>query len=124
MEYTCDIYPAGTKIGTGQCIQVLSFGGVATVCHQVNFQETRLFLVPFGESPYEDQVFEQVPGLVVLKPCRVLKRIGRKQRSMLEELIFKSSSLASGVGSISSQRSSTRMASGKNGCRRLEQIRP
>jgi hypothetical protein len=66
----------------------------------------------------------RLPGLVVLKPCDVWRRTGRKQRSMLAELIFKSSSLVSGASSISSQRSSTLIASGKKGCNRLEQIRP
>ena len=54
-----------------------------------------------------------LPGLVVLKPCGDLIRIGPKQRSMLAELIFKSRSFVSLESSISLQRSNTRMASGK-----------
>ena len=34
----------------------------------------------------------KLPGFVVLKPCGVLILTGRKQRSMLAELIFRSNS--------------------------------
>ena len=66
----------------------------------------------------------RLPGLVVRKPCADFIRTARKQRSMLAELIFRSRSLLSAESSISWQRYSTRMASGKNGCNRFEQICP
>ena len=57
--------------------------------------------------------FSRLPGLVVLKPCADLIRTGRKQRSMLAELIFRSSSFVAFVILISLQRSSTFIVSGK-----------
>ena len=47
----------------------------------------------------------RLPGLVVLKPCSDLIRTGREQRSMLDELIFRSSSCACWESLISLHRS-------------------
>ena len=46
MEHSGDIGPARTKVRAGQGIQVLPFGGVATVRDQVNFQKARVVLRP------------------------------------------------------------------------------
>ncbi len=70
------------------------------------------------------RLLSRLPGLVVLKPCDDLTRNGRRQRSILAGLIFKRSFLVFSEISISWQRSSTLIASGRMGCRRFEQIRP
>jgi len=45
----------------------------------------------------------RLPGLVVLKLCGDLIRTGSKQRSMLEELIFKSRSFVSAISNLKNQ---------------------
>jgi hypothetical protein len=62
MENASDLGPAGAKVGTSQGIQILSFGSVPTMRHQVNFQEPWAFVIPGRERVYGDQVFEQTTG--------------------------------------------------------------
>lgn len=57
------IRPARGKVGTGQRIQEVPFRAVATVCHEINFHEARLFVTPGCESPNDDLLFEQAARL-------------------------------------------------------------
>ena len=89
MQQGCYNRPAGTDVSTGQSIQILAFRSVAAVRHKVNS------IKPGRSSSHSVKVrigiwfLSKLPGLFVLKPCDDFIRIGRKQRSMLEELIFK-----------------------------------
>src|SRR3989304_1756890 len=56
----------------------------------------------------------KLPGLVVLRPCGLLKRAGARQRSMLERLMRKSNSLVSAEHVSSPQRSKTLIPSGRS----------
>lgn len=50
-------------LGTGQRIQEVPFCAVATVRHEINFHEARLFVTPGCESPNDDLLFEQAARL-------------------------------------------------------------
>jgi len=53
--------PAGTDVGAGQSVQIGAFRGLATVSHQVDFQEARLVIIPVRKGANRDGFLEQAP---------------------------------------------------------------
>ena len=88
--------PAGGHVHSGEGIDIFAVSRITTVGDKVDLHEASRASSHSVEVRMRMACLSNVPGLVVLKPRRGLRRSGRKHRSIVARLIFNNDCFVSG----------------------------